>query len=390
MTDRHRNEAVIKRRSSGTWAIGGVLLALILIGIGALTGVLDGNERTTERQAAGRTPVHARPVAQSGSIDSAGRSAARADSRPPAWYRSTWIRWGACGIGLVGLALFLVRGRRWATLNLRAKKEGRRGSSASVGEVQARQTERYARELVRTNAILREEVEQKAALLRAAAHDLKNPFFGIQALAEIVLESDALSPQDERKIRLIRESAADALKRIDELLRSARETTKRSVPLTVLDASSLVERVVQAFEPQAEWKRQTLICTLDDAAACHVEGDWRRLREAVSNLVSNALKYSPSGTQTNVVVKRCGERVRIAVTDEGPGLSKQDQERMFAPFQRLSAKPTGGESASGLGLYLTKQIVERHEGEVEVISARGDGSTFAIVLPAVRRPDVAS
>lgn len=274
--------------------------------------------------------------------------------------------------------------------HLEQKEEGTTAGGAQARQAdQTRQAERHARELARTNTILREKVQEKTALLEAASHDLKNPFFGIRALSEIVLENERLHSSDERKIRLIRNSAAEALQHIDDLLRSAAETRKGSANLTVLDATDLVQWVVQGFAPQAEWKGQHLRCAVDDAP-CDVKGDQRQLREAVSNLVSNALKYAPSGARIDVVVERRGEEVRIAVTDEGPGLSEKDQERMFAPFQRLSPEPTGGESASGLGLYLLKQIVERHEGRVEVVSARGEGSTFALLLPAVGQNENAS
>lgn len=301
------------------------------------------------------------------------------------WYRR-WGFWGACGAGLVGLSLFIIRGRRWATINVaKDKNEERMPRGQPAEEVRSRRPERYARELSRINDVLRNEVEQKTALLEAAAHDLKNPFFGIQALAEIVLENENLTPQSERKIRMVRDSAVEGLEVIDDLLRSAAEARKQGSDLTVLDVGSLVEWVVQGFEPHAERKGQHLSCQVD-SASCFVEGNRRRLREAVSNLVSNALKYAPSNTRTDVAVRRNGDDVWITVTDEGPGLSERDQARMFVPFQRLSPKPTHGESASGLGLHLVKQIVEKHQGRVDVDSVLGEGSTFTIVLPAVSPP----
>jgi signal transduction histidine kinase len=113
-----------------------------------------------------------------------------------------------------------------------------------------------------------------------------------------------------------------------------------------------------------------------------VEGDKRKLREAVANLVSNALKYSPPGEEVQVHVDRRDGQVQVAVVDSGPGLNENDRQRLFAPFQRLSAEPTGGESSSGLGLYIVKQVADLHEGTVDVETEVGAGSTFTLVLPA--------
>lgn len=379
---------MINRRAGWALATGGALL--VLLGIFGLPTVLDGGDRKAPGlQTTGQATVHAmQQVAGSRSIGGVERAASSVQSPPTPWYRSRWV-WGVCAVAVIGLALCFVRKKRWATLHAgREADEAKTGGTSRAKD--GRTEQRYARELARTNETLRDEVENKTALLEAAAHDLKNPFFGIQALAEIVLETESLSPQSERKLRLIRQSADDALNVINDLMRSAAEAHTGRANFTVLDAGRLVEWVVQGFQPQAEGKGQRLRCEVDDSASCLVEGDRPRLREAVSNLVSNALKYSPPAQSIDVVVDRHGDQVRIAVTDEGPGLSEKDQARMFAPFQRLSPDPTGGESASGLGLYRVQQLVELHRGRIEVDSAVGQGSTFSIVLPVVRRPDVTS
>jgi signal transduction histidine kinase len=84
----------------------------------------------------------------------------------------------------------------------------------------------------------------------------------------------------------------------------------------------------------------------------------------------------------DVFVNRRNGAVQVTVADDGPGLSEKDQERMFAPFQRLGPTPTGGESSSGLGLYIVKQIADLHDGEIQVDSVPGEGSTFTLRLPA--------
>jgi signal transduction histidine kinase len=138
--------------------------------------------------------------------------------------------------------------------------------------------------------------------------------------------------------------------------------------------------VVTSFEPQAQRKDQALQWTVSDAP-CVVAGDRGKLREAMINLLSNALKYAPPGTSVGVTVTQDNGTVKFSVSDEGPGLSSRDQERLFAPFQRLTPKPTGDEGTSGLGLYIVKQIVSLHDGDVKVDTVLGEGSTFTLVLP---------
>src|SRR5206468_5243470 len=123
---------------------------------------------------------------------------------------------------------------------------------------------------------------------------------------------------------------------------------------------------------------------VDAPESLTVSGDPDRLREAIDNLVSNAIKYSPIGGEIAISVKRDDDDVLIRVSDNGPGLSPEDMSRLFGRFQRLSAKPTAGESSTGLGLSIVKRIIDMHGGEVSAASAGpGQGSSFTITLPAI-------
>ena len=310
-------------------------------------------------------------------------------SRPPQreaspealWYRSPWVL-AALGVGTAGLLVLLVR---WRTEGLeRRREELEETVAARTREVQRQkqQLEVYNRELLRTNETLRQTIEEKSRLLGMAAHDLKNPLFGIRALSEILLEREPLSEKSERKLTLIRDSADETLQLIEDLLATAANSGQTERAHQAVDLAALAQWVVRGFEPQAEQKDQAVVCEVRTDAHCVVEGDKRKLREAIANLVSNALKYSPPGEEVQVLVDRRDGQVQVAVADAGPGLSEKDRQRLFAPFQRLSAEPTGGEGSSGLGLYIVKQIVDLHEGTVDVETELGAGSTFTLVLPA--------
>jgi signal transduction histidine kinase len=111
--------------------------------------------------------------------------------------------------------------------------------------------------------------------------------------------------------------------------------------------------------------------------------DADRIREAIDNLISNAIKYSPIGGKIAIEVAAEQDNTAIRVTDEGAGLSPEDLGRLFGRFQRLSAKPTGGENSTGLGLSIVKRIIDMHGGDVTARSpGPGLGSTFSITLPA--------
>jgi signal transduction histidine kinase len=297
------------------------------------------------------------------------------------WYRTPWA-WAGYGIGVIALVVVLVR---WRTASLERRRRSLEDVVAErTREVrrQKRQLEAYNRELLRTNETLRHALEEKSRLLGMAAHDLKNPLFGIRALSEILLETEALSEKSERKLTLICESANETLHLIDDLLSTAAGAVQNERDHEAVDLAVLTQWVVRSFEPQAERKEQALSHAVATDEPCVVTGDRRKLREAVGNLVGNALKYSPPGEDVDVRVDRCNDVVQVAVSDDGPGLSERDQERMFAPFQRLSPEPTGGEGSSGLGLYIVKQIVDQHGGTIDVESAPGVGSTFVLALPA--------
>ena len=106
-----------------------------------------------------------------------------------------------------------------------------------------------------------------------------------------------------------------------------------------------------------------------------------RIGQAIDNLVSNAIKYSPHGSIVHVTLAQKDNEAQISVQDEGPGLSEEDQSKLFGAFQKLSATPTDGEKSTGLGLSIVKKIVEAHNGSVEVWSQLGSGSTFSFTIP---------
>src|SRR6201999_564600 len=124
------------------------------------------------------------------------------------------------------------------------------------------------------------------------------------------------------------------------------------------------------------------IISLSTPPSLKAWGDSDRLREAIDNLLSNAVKYSPLKGEILVDVSGDARGSAISVSDSGPGLSPEDEARLFGRFQRLSAKPTGGESSTGLGLSIVKRIVDLHGGAILVDKGPLGGARFTLSLPA--------
>jgi signal transduction histidine kinase len=109
--------------------------------------------------------------------------------------------------------------------------------------------------------------------------------------------------------------------------------------------------------------------------------DRERIRQVLNNLLSNAIKFSPPQTVVTLEARAVALGVEFSVTDQGPGIRPEDQVKLFGAFQRLSTKPTAGESSTGLGLSICKKIVELHGGTIGVDSEVGQGSRFSFILP---------
>ncbi|WP_103030102.1 sensor histidine kinase [Salinibacter altiplanensis] len=217
--------------------------------------------------------------------------------------------------------------------------------------------------------------------ISAVLHELKNPILAIERLSDILLENDQqFSSDTKRKIELIYTSAKEASGYLEDLNFSSPPVLADDFSFAPVDVSALAEQVVESFQPHAEYKDQALR-RAEFAEEAVVIGDEVRLLEAMKNIVNNALKYSPRGETVDVRVQKAGTEVRFSVSDSGPGLNEDDLDRLFKPFQRLAQQPTDGEVSLGLGLYLVNEIISRHDGEVDVETTKGEGSTFTLVLP---------
>jgi signal transduction histidine kinase len=234
--------------------------------------------------------------------------------------------------------------------------------------------------LERMNAQLLELNEQKSRFLSIVAHDLRNPLTGILLSSQILQEQEDPVEIQRRAVLIAREGAhmESLIGRFLDL--SALETgTIRTEP-GEFSMARLAGDVAARYADAAARKNLRIVVDAEPDGG-RVFADPKFVAAVIDNLLSNALKFSPSGKTVWLRVEDGPSEVRLSVQDEGPGLTEEDRKRLFGRFARLSAQPTGGESSIGLGLSIAKQMVEACGGLIQVESRPGAGATFIVVLP---------
>ncbi|MCB5291430.1 sensor histidine kinase [Arthrobacter sp. SO3] len=218
------------------------------------------------------------------------------------------------------------------------------------------------------------------------SHELKTPVGAISLLAE-ALESSADDPEAVRRFakRMHKESArlAALVQDIIELSRlQGTNVTQQGRPV---DINTVVSEAVDRSQLPAESKNIELV--VGGHADALVYGDQDLLVTALRNLIDNAIRYSPENTRVGIGIRSKDGLVAVSVTDQGEGLSAEDQERVFERFYRVDAARSRHTGGTGLGLSIVKHVVANHGGEVTLWSRPGQGSTFTIRLPELEGQD---
>jgi signal transduction histidine kinase len=217
--------------------------------------------------------------------------------------------------------------------------------------------------LERTNSELTQANEVRSRLLSMASHDLKNPLGAVIGFAA-VLQMQAAEDEFIRSITTQILSASERMLALvrDLLDKAAHDLGKMELHAELMDMASLLRDTVTQAQPTAARKSQTLTLKCDDNL--FTRGEAKRLHQVMENLISNAVKYSPPNAYITVTGSQVNGHILVSVCDEGPGLTDEDQQKLFGFFQRLSAKPTAGEESHGVGLAVVKQIIELHGGKI--------------------------
>jgi signal transduction histidine kinase len=237
-------------------------------------------------------------------------------------------------------------------------------------------------EIEQQNQKLREINELKNTFLGTVAHDLRNPIGLIQSMIQLI--RDPLFELSKEEVTTFQDDMLQQTQHmlglIDELLDVSKiESGKLELRLEEIDTREFLQNSVARHTKLAIPKKTKVVLkAIDDG---QLIADSARLRQVIDNLISNAVKFSPPQSTVWVSGVQDDGGWKIEVCDQGPGIKPKDRERLFQDFARLSARPTAGESSTGLGLAITRRFVEAHNGKIGVDSEFGHGATFWLWLP---------
>lgn len=240
---------------------------------------------------------------------------------------------------------------------------------------------KYQNELQKKNKKLEELSKEKSEYLHIAAHDLKSPLSSILGLAELMKDEVTSADEAKQHAEFIYISAFRMHDLIKQFLNvDAIESGDKMLKIRSVDLTHDIQQVVEHFKYRAKWKDLQIQVNLPEERL-NAMADPSIFREVLDNLISNAVKYSPRGKQIWVQGSTNNQNIRIAVKDEGPGISEEDQQYLFQKFTRLTSEPTEGEGTTGLGLYIAKKMTDAMNGKIWCESDGSRGSTFIVELP---------
>ncbi len=241
------------------------------------------------------------------------------------------------------------------------------------------------RSIVEQNKIITKLNKDKARVLALAGEDLQHPIADIlKTAAHGIKRGDKLAASEAiTHLHNIATSASHVKAVLDNLLHlNAIENTGISVFPTHLDPSMVVQIVAMDYQERARAKNITLTYERTGSIAmCHT--DPRGVQTIAEHLVSNAVKFTPQGGTVTVTLQTINGGICLTVADSGPGFTDDDKQHLYASFTPHSAKPTGGELSTGLGLSITKNYVNALKGTIELESTAGKGARFTVTLPAL-------
>ncbi len=239
---------------------------------------------------------------------------------------------------------------------------------------QKQQLEMQNEELVALN-------NEKNSLIHIVAHDLKSPLNHIDGLIQIIklTAQNSLDEEQLKSIERIMQSTSRLRNMINQILDvDAIESKKTNIKLEQIDITNICQNLADDYVQSAVKKDIQLVHQF--TPSLFVKADNTLLTQSIENLISNAIKFSPAGRSIYITTQRKDGKARVIIKDEGPGLTEQDMSKLFGKFQKLSARPTGGEHSTGLGLSIVKKYINEMNGKVWCESEFGNGASFIIEM----------
>ena len=231
-------------------------------------------------------------------------------------------------------------------------------------------------------------IENRAQVFKMNTHDLKNPLSSIFSLSGIPITSFKDSEEISQTLKIIHDASKVMTTLVNENLEYFNiNAGNLNFENTFVDVVGLINQIVEVNRPLAKAKNQQINFSYSDKD-CFIHSDNNKIYRAINNIVGNAIKFSPLNKNIWIEVDRNFETNKIIITikDEGPGFLKEEVDNVFVKFGKYFATPTGNEISTGLGLLITKQIIDYGHGKIKLESEEGKGATFIIEFDSVN-PD---
>ena len=246
-----------------------------------------------------------------------------------------------------------------------------------------RRLEESNRELNEANAKLRELSAMKEEFLALTTHDLRSPLTVISGVINFFTSGrlGELTPEQKNMVAMMERNTQNLIELVNDLLDASKlESGTMRLDATSISLRGLIDELREQMQPLATEKEIALEEEIPEDLP-HLRADRAKLRRVLVNLVSNALKFTPKGGRVRVTAAREGGMVRASVSDTGVGIPPEDVRDIFDKYAQARSRAARSEKGTGLGLYITRQLVELHGGKIGVQSEVGKGSTFSFTIP---------
>lgn len=244
------------------------------------------------------------------------------------------------------------------------------------------EVEKQKDEILKKNRELINLNNEKNNLISIVAHDLKSPLNQIKGFTTIIKLTSNLEPDTLKYLESIEISANRLNEMIGKILDiEAIESRKLNIKLEETDLSEILQECVSRYKITAGEKDISINQEIADNVRINIDVSF--INQVFENLISNAIKFSPSDTVISISLAQKEHKVVFNITDQGPGISNEDQKKLFGKYQKLSAQPTGNETSTGLGLSIVKQFVEAMGGTIRCESTLGEGTSFIAEFEAI-------
>ena len=232
--------------------------------------------------------------------------------------------------------------------------------------------------------------ERRADFMMAASNELRSPLTTLQGFAELLnLDPSNLTPEQAEAAEIIERTSRHLTVLVQDVFDLSRNSFgELRLNICTVDLRDVLESVVAQISAVTSERGQTLTCTLDPDLPV-IKGDEARTTQMISNLVNNASVHNPEGTAIVVKAGIQGDHVAVSVSDDGRGLPFDDPDDAFRSFRRGPGATAGDRTGSGIGLSLTKRLIQLHRGDITVESRPGEGSTFTLLFPIDRESEAA-